>query len=111
MTGILTCALFMSIAIIISSYIYNYRNSISKFEALGSSNATFKASYDTFAVSSSLGEITLPWSAIEQVWKNKDFYLLIFANGGYVILPTTKSNEQFQKFILEQVQKSNGKVS
>ena len=73
---------------------FDYRSAVQKFRDMGSPRAIFKASDDSFTVSSGAGTATLPWSSVTQVWKFRHCWLLLFSKAQFITLPLASISEK-----------------
>ena len=109
--GVLASALALGVTFAVALYVIHFRNSMQKFRALGNAQAALKASSTELSLSSAAGTATLPWSAVVEVWQLKTCWLLLFSKAQFVTLPLVDINPDAQKFILERVRSSGGKIS
>lgn len=108
--GLLGASTVMGAAISLAIYVVHYRNAVQKFRDMGVPRATFKASVDSFTVSSDVATSTLPWSAITQVWKFKNCWLLLFSKAQFMTFPLASVSQDLQSFVLARVAAAGGKA-
>lgn len=108
--GLLGAAITFGAALLVAIYVIHYRNAVQKFRDMGSPRATFKASVDSFTVSSDVGTSTMPWSTVTQVWKLKNCWLLLFSKAQFMTLPLASVSQDLQSFVLARVAAAGGKI-
>ena len=75
-----------------------------------SPEALFRAEASGFSISSELGTVSMPWSAVKRVWRHPGFWLLVLSRSSQVTLPLAAVPEEAQSFILQQIEGAGGKV-
>jgi hypothetical protein len=108
--GALGSFLFMAVAFSVAVFVTYLRGSLSKFRRMGSGSASLVASEEHLSVSSKLGTTTVPWSAVAQVWRYSEFWLLVFAQRQVVTIPLAGLSLEARAFILARVQAAGGRV-
>lgn len=108
--GVNACVLVLGIAFMTLLYSIHYRNMMSKFREMGSSQATFTASESTFTLSSEIGNTTLQWSAVTEIWPFPKFWLLFFSKAQFVTLPLIDLPLEVRDFILQKVKAAGGRI-
>ncbi len=108
--GVLASVLLVGVLFIGAIYFVHLGNSIQKFKAMGSPQASFIADESTFSLSSGAGEATLPWQSVVEVWQFSEFWLLLFSKAQFVTLPTANLPSEMQTFIVERVRANGGKI-
>lgn len=108
--GVIGVVLALSMTLMVMLYVIHYRNSLSKFRQMGSSQATFIASESTFTLSSSIGSSTLQWSTVAEVWQFPRVWLLLFSKAQFATLPLADFSPEARSFILQRVQAAGGKI-
>lgn len=108
--GVLAAVLLFAVVFVVAAYIIHYRNTLKKFRDMGSPRAIFKASENSFSVSSGIGTSTVPWSSVIEVWKFKNCWLLLFSKAQFITLPLECIPEEMQAFILKSVSAAGGKT-
>lgn len=85
----------------------HYRQSIGKLRALRSPQGTLSWDEREFTLASDLGSSTLPWSAVQRVWRFDEFWLLLFSRAQFVTLPLASLDEATRAQIVGTVAKVN----
>jgi hypothetical protein len=101
---------FFGAMFVAAIYFVHYRNALQKFRDMGQPRATFRASEESFTVSSGAGTSTLPWSSVTQVWKFKNCWLLLFSKAQFMTLPLACISEDMRSFVLKRVVAAGGKA-
>lgn len=107
--GAVGAALLGCTTVVGAIYIVHYRSAMRKFRGLGSTRATFRATDDSFTVSSAAGTSTLPWSSVTEIWKLQNCWLLLFSGSQFITLPLANIPEDARTFIVENVIAAGGK--
>ncbi|RYG96027.1 MAG: YcxB family protein [Alphaproteobacteria bacterium] len=108
--GLLGAVVTLGAAFVVAIYAVHYRNAIQKFRDMGSPRATFRASDNSFTVSSDLATSTVPWSTVTQIWKFKNCWLLLFSKAQFMTLPLASVPQDMQVFVLERVAAAGGRT-
>ncbi|MGB7815735.1 MAG: YcxB family protein [Methylotenera sp.] len=108
--GIYATILFFSITFIVALYLIHYRSSIQKFKAMGSPQATFTLTKDSFSLASGAGSATLPWSSVTEVWQFPEYWLFFFSKSQFSTLPVANLSPDIQAFIIERINYAGGKI-
>jgi YcxB-like protein len=108
--GVLASFLVIGVAFSVAIYVVHIKNSLRKFRQMGPPIAAFSAQESTFTLSSGLGTTTLAWSAISEVWRFPEFWLLLFSKAQFVTLPLASLSSEARAFILQRVEASGGKI-
>lgn len=111
LVGALGAALAIICCLALMVYVMHFRNTVGKFNAMVDPNALFAGTDSTFCIKSSLGETTMPWSSITEVWCFPNFWLLLFSRAQFITLPLEKLTVEHRAFITERIQKYGGKVT
>lgn len=110
LVGMLGAAITFGVALLIALYVVHYRNVVQKLRDMGAPRATFKATVDSFTVSSSVATSTMPWSSVIQVWKFKNCWLLLFSKAQFMTLPLASVPQELRVFVLARVAAAGGKI-
>lgn len=94
----------------ISTYLNNRYHVLGTFRALENPEVTIKMYDDKFALSSELGEGEWPWSAIKEIWRYPDTWLVFLARASYATFPLKVIPTEAQQFILEKTQAAGCKI-
>lgn len=110
LVGVLATVLLFGVAFVVLIYFVHYRSSIRKFKAMGSPEATLTASESSLSFSSGAGSSTFPWSAISEIWRFPDLWLVLFSKAQFTTLPLANMAPELRAFVLERVRASGGRV-
>lgn len=108
--GFLATALFFGVASLLTLYVAHYRNATRKLRDMGAPRAVFRATEDSFTVSSGAGTATVPWFLVTEVWKFDRCWLLMLSKTQFMTLPLASVSEEMRRFILQRVAAAGGKV-
>jgi hypothetical protein len=108
--GALGAVVAFSTAFLVAIYIVHYRNALQKLRDMGSPRATFKASVDSFTVSSAVATSTVPWSSVTRIWKLRNCWLLLFSKAQFMTLPLASVSQDLQSFVVERVAAAGGTI-
>jgi heme/copper-type cytochrome/quinol oxidase subunit 4 len=108
--GVLASVLLVGVLFIAAIYFVHLGNSMQKFKAMGSPQASFIADKSEFSFSSGAGQATLPWQSVIEVWQFPEFWLLLFSKAQFVTLPTANLPSEMRAFIVERVRANGGKI-
>ncbi|MEL7352921.1 MAG: YcxB family protein [Cyanobacteria bacterium P01_A01_bin.116] len=109
-TGVCATVFVLGVGLVVTIYAVHIKNSMAKFRALGQPEARFIAEDETFTLVSDVGSSTLNWSAIQEVWRFSEFWLVLFSKAQFSIIPLAGVSHQMQVFVLDKVRGSGGKV-
>lgn len=109
--GVLGTALVFSLIFIVTLYLVHFRQSWHKFKEMGTPVATFIATESSATISSRAGTSTFPWSAIKEVWRYDDIWLLFFSKNQFVTFPCAQVSHDVQVYVLEHIQRAGGRIS
>ena len=87
------------------------RSSLALLRAMGSSEATWSFSENGIFCESGAGKAEMKWTAIDRLWRFREFWLLIYANGTYSTLPASPLSEDAKTFIEGKVRQAGGQVT
>lgn len=108
--GLLGSAVTFGAAFVVAIYVVHYRNAIQKLRDMGSTQATFRVSDNSFTVSSDAATSTVPWSTVTHIWKLKNCWLLLFSKAQFMTLPLASVPQDMQAFVLARVAAAGGKI-
>lgn len=94
----------------ISTYLNNRYHVLGTFRALQNPSVTMKMFDDKFILSSELGEGEWPWSAIKEIWRYPDTWLVFLARASYATFPLDAIPKEAQAFLLEKTQAADCKI-
>jgi hypothetical protein len=110
MVGALGTVLFLDCAVALAVYFFHLRRSLAKFRAMGSPSAVLTLDEGSVSLASDLGSTSVPWSAVKEVWRFPDFWLLLFSKAQFVTIPLASVSAEMQAFIMTRVSATGGKV-
>jgi hypothetical protein len=100
LVGFMAAGVLCVVAIVASVFIAHSRNTIGRFRKMRSPEATFDCTDQDFTLTSEMGTATMPWSAVEAVWRYPRFWLLVFSPAQFVTLPLECLSAEAQALIL-----------
>lgn len=109
-TGTLATVFVIGAVVAVSLYTIPARESLRKFREMESPVASFVAEESTFSFSSELGNSSLTWSAVTEIWRFKEFWLLSLSKSQFITLPLADLPSDMQAFVLEHIRAAGGKV-
>jgi hypothetical protein len=110
LVGVLGTVFVAGVAFPTGLYFVHYRNSMRKLREMGSPQATFCAEESSFTISSSIGTTKLQWSAVKELWRFSDVWLLLYSKAQFSTLPVACLSPEMQAFVLQRVRAAGGKV-
>jgi hypothetical protein len=108
--GALGTTFLFAIGFALAVYLVHLRNAMAKFRAMGVPVATLSLDETCFSISSGLGNSSLHWSAVSEIWRFPSFWLLLFSKAQFVTIPLAKVSFEAQALILSRVSSAGGKV-
>jgi hypothetical protein len=103
-------AFFIFVAVFPTAiYMAHLRSSMGRFRRMRVPEATFGYDEHNFTMTSELGSVTLPWSAITEVWRYPRFWLLLFSRSQFVTLPLDCLDDQARAFITRKTAETSSK--
>ncbi|MBU1412480.1 YcxB family protein [Myxococcota bacterium] len=106
----LTATTVLAVGFAALFFIVHYRSSLGRFRRMVPPEAKFAVDDETFAFTSSMGEAKLKWSVIRELWKFDDLWLILYAQGGFNVLPVAGVLKPMREFIEDRVKASGGKI-
>jgi YcxB-like protein len=110
LVGAAGTTLGMGILVRIALYVVHYRRALQRLKMMGKPEATLILSESSFTISSEIGSSTLPWSAISEIWRFPDFWLLFVSRSSFSTLPLADFSAEAKAFFIERVRAAGGKV-
>lgn len=92
-------------------YFVGLRSSLSKLEAIVDGRATYTLSHATIEVVSSLGSISLDWSAMAELRRYRDLILLGFRGAMYSTIPASQIPDEALSFMIERCRASGAQIT
>lgn len=108
--GMLGTVLVFGSAFATVAYFVSVGSSLRRLRGMQIPEARFHGGPSDFTISSELGSIGLPWTAVKRVWRYPDFWLLVFSRSSQVTIPLAAIDAETRSFVLEQIAKAGGKV-
>jgi len=93
-----------------AAYVAGLRRALAKREAIVDGRANYVLTDDTIEAKSSLGSVTLAWSAISEVRRYHDLVLLGYRGAGYSTIPTAQIPGDALAFLVERAKAGGAKV-
>ena len=110
LTGFLGAISLLGILFSIVSYMVIYNGAMKKLSAMETQQGSLSMTEDNFTLSSDIGQSTVPWETIKNIWKSKEFWVIQFdRGGGYFTLPLKNLTPHDKEFFLSHVQNSKQK--
>lgn len=106
--GAIGTVLVLALALVAALYVVHLRGSIARFRRMNAKEATLVAESDKLVLASDVGSSELRWSAVADVWRFKEFWLLFFSRAQFVTLPVADLDVGAQEFIAERVRSHGG---
>jgi hypothetical protein len=103
--GYVVATLVFACVFVAAIYVAHYRNTVGRFRAMRTPEATFGYDEQQFTLTSDLGSATMPWSTITEVWRYPRFWLLLFSRAQFVTLPLDDLDEPARAFITQRTGK------
>ena len=108
--GVLGTCLVVAVGFLAFAYAARLRDAVDKFERLPTGTGLLVATDDALHLSSALGTLTAPWSAVSRIWRHSDFWIVVLSRRQVATLPLATVSGQTQAFIVERVRSAGGKV-
>jgi|SRR6516164_5063741 hypothetical protein len=103
LVGLLSATVLFVGIFIVAVFLEHRRHTIGIFRQMRSPEATLVYDEQQFTLTSELGSMTMPWSAIKEVWCYPRYWLLIFSHSHshsqFVTLPIDCLDESTKDFI------------
>lgn len=104
--AVLICLVFLAVL-----YLVRYQKSMARLRALGRPQSVLIVDDEGLTSRSTQGEMTVSWSAVAQVWKFPDYWLVFFSRADFITIPLASVPAQMQVFIDERVRAAGASVS
>jgi hypothetical protein len=108
--GVLGAILAMGYVFLVLAYVNPLRQDLATLRAMGLPQGTLDIDDDGFTVTSEMGQATLPWRSVQEVWRYPGFWLLLLSPSQYITLPLEDLSEAMQTEMLARVQQHGGKA-
>lgn len=107
--GMLATVLCLGVAFAAAAYLIPLRGSLRRLHRMRTPVARFRGELSGFEISSELGTIGLPWSAVKRVWRYPTFWLLVLSRSSQVTVPLATVDAQARSHILECIRSAGGR--
>jgi hypothetical protein len=108
--GILGTVLVLAAVFAVALYVVHARRAFGVFRRLADGRVTLRLGPEGFGVESAAGRSDLPWSAVTEIWRYDDLWLLVFSKAVYVTLPIGEIDGEGRRFFAGQVERAGGKI-
>jgi hypothetical protein len=108
--GVLGTCVAFAVGFSAAVFVVHWRRSIGRLRRLCTRTASLLATDMELCLSSELGTNALPWSAVTQIWRYSEFWLLVLSHRQVVTLPLASLSAQARSFIAERVRAAGGRV-
>ncbi|KQO16769.1 YcxB family protein [Acidovorax sp. Leaf78] len=109
-TAALGVLLILGLALIGALYVVHLRGSLARFRRMRVKQAFLETTPDRLRLSSDMGSSDVDWSAVTEVWRFKDFWLLFFSRAQFVTLPLADLSDEVRHIVLDRVKSHGGKI-
>lgn len=109
--GVVGSVLAVGVAFAIALYMVHYRSSMGRFRRMGVPEASIQLGEERLHLRSDAGASEFPWTAITEIWRFPDFWLLFFSKAQFFTLPTADLNAEACEFILAKADANGIKVT
>ena len=111
LVGALGAILVIAFALLAAIYNRHYRDSIQRFQNLGSEEAVLEFDDAMFRLSSEIGKSEMKWDVVSEVWIFPEFWLVLMTRAQFFTLPTADMNESVQGFLRSRFEAVGAKVA
>jgi hypothetical protein len=108
--GAIGTALVLGIIFGLTLYLVHIRGSLSRFRRMRIPEATLAYSEEGFRITSDVGSSELAWSAVTELWRFDDFWLLFLSKAQFITLPAADLDAEVRDFMLHKAQACGTKV-
>jgi hypothetical protein len=109
--GAMGAVLGLGLVFLAALYLVHLRSSLERFHRMKIKEATLKADSDKLTLVSDVGASELRWSAVSDVWRFEQFWLLFFSRAQFVTLPVADLDSESRNFIADRVRSNGGSVA
>lgn len=107
--GVLAAVFFLSVSFLGALYLHHRHSALSRFRSMGHPAVFFSANESGFALTSSLGESSLPWSAVRAISRFPGFWLLYLSRSQFINIPLVSLPEGAAEYIATRVALAGGR--
>ena len=101
----------MAVLVFGAGYFIGLRRSLSKLEAIVDGKATYTLNSTNVESVSSLGSVSVSWSAIAEIRRYRDLILLGFRGAMYSTIPASQIPNDALSFMVERCRASGAKIT
>lgn len=91
-------------------YVQLVRRSFRILQAMGEPTTVVRLSDECLEFSSGVGSTSLRWSAIKEIWRFPESWVLVVSTGNYSSMPLRDLNERAQAYIREHAEQAGAKI-
>jgi hypothetical protein len=103
--------LALAVLIFLAAYFIGLRRSLSKLEMITDGRAAYRLTDETIEARSSLGSVSLAWTAIAELRRYRDLVLLGFRGAMYSIVPVSQIPEDSLAFMVERCRAADVQIT
>jgi hypothetical protein len=92
------------------AYFVPRQSALGRLRGMQSPEVQLKTEPAGFSLSSEFGTGSVPWSAVKQVWRRSDFWILSLSQANQITLPLASINADAQAFILQEIGRAGGRI-
>ncbi len=100
----------LGILLFVSGYLLGVRRALSKLDAIVDGRATYTLTDSTIDAASSLGSVSLDWSAVAELRRYRGLILLGFRGAMYSVIPATQIPVDSLSFMVERCRASGARI-
>ena len=101
----------LAVAIFVAAYLTGLRRSLSKLNRIADGRAAYRLTDGTIEAKSSLGSISLSWSAIAELRGYRDLVLLGFQGAMYSIIPASQIPQESLAFMIARCRAAGARIT
>lgn len=100
----------LGILLFVLGYLHGMRRALSKLDAIADGKATYTLTDSTIDAASSLGSVSLGWSAVAELRRYRGLILLGFRGAMYSIIPVTQIPADSLSFMVQRCRASGARL-
>ncbi|MFN0129154.1 MAG: YcxB family protein [Verrucomicrobiales bacterium] len=101
----------LAVFIFIAGYLIGLRRSLAKLDMITDGKAAYRLTDETIEARSSLGSVSLAWTAIAELRRYRDLVLLGFRGAMYSIVPASQIPEASLAFMVDRCRNAGTKIT
>lgn len=101
----------LTVVLLVMTYFTGLRRSLSKLEAIVDGKASYTLTEETIEAVSSLGSISLSWSAVAELRKYRESILVGFRGAMYSTIPASQIPADALAFMVERCSQAGAKLT